>query len=70
MQLDKDQINDTMFFFSQAERKMTDKTNNIYTNRLEFELADKQCQQALCYARIYKDKEEEKTGLMCETLKI
>jgi tetratricopeptide (TPR) repeat protein len=63
--LDKDQINDTLFFFSQAERNMA----NIYTNSSQFNLAENHCQQALIFAKLYEGEEEDKTDLLCKALR-
>jgi tetratricopeptide (TPR) repeat protein len=62
--LDEDQINNTLAYFSQAERNM----GAIYKRRNEFNLAEDYCQQALTYARLFEGEEEVKTGLLCSAL--
>jgi hypothetical protein len=62
--LDKDQINHTLFYFSQTENNIA----RIYNRRNQFDRAKNHCQQALFYARIYEGKEEEKTDLLWKAL--
>jgi tetratricopeptide (TPR) repeat protein len=62
--LDEDQINHTLVYFTQTERKM----GAIYKRRNEFNLAEDYCQRALTYARLYEGEEETKTGLLYSAL--
>ena len=63
--LDKDQINYTLFYFSQTERNM----GSICVGRSQFDLAENHCQQALIFAKLYEGKEELKTDLLCKALR-
>jgi tetratricopeptide (TPR) repeat protein len=58
--LDKNQINKTLFYFSQTERNM----GAIYKNRIEFVLAERHFQRALSFARLYEGEEDEKTDIL------
>jgi tetratricopeptide (TPR) repeat protein len=62
--LDEDQINFTVNYFAQTERKM----GAIYKRRNKFNLAEDHCQRALTYARLFEGKEETKTALLCAAL--
>jgi tetratricopeptide (TPR) repeat protein len=64
--LDKDQINHTLFHFSQTERNM----GLSYIRRNQFDLAENHCQQALIFAKLYEGKEELKTYLVYEALRV
>jgi tetratricopeptide (TPR) repeat protein len=58
--LDKDQINDTLLYFSQVERNMAE----ICIGRNQDDRAENHCQQALFYAKLFEGKEEDKTELV------
>jgi tetratricopeptide (TPR) repeat protein len=64
--LDKDQINHTLFHFLQTERNM----GLSYIRRNQFDLAENHCQQALIFAKLYEGKEELKTYLVYEALRV
>jgi hypothetical protein len=59
--LEKDQINDTVLYFSRVERIIA----GIYTRRSQFDRAENHRQQALIFAKLYEGKEEQKTDLVC-----
>jgi tetratricopeptide (TPR) repeat protein len=62
--LDKDQINRTLFHFSQTEWNIA----RVYIRRSQFDRAENHCQQALIFAKLYEGKEELKTDLVCKAL--
>jgi tetratricopeptide (TPR) repeat protein len=62
--LEEDQINNTLAYFTRAERNM----GAIYKRRNEFNVAEGYCQRALTYARLFEGEEEVKTGLLYDTL--
>jgi tetratricopeptide (TPR) repeat protein len=64
--LDKDQISVILLYLSQTERNIA----NICTRRNQFDLSENHCQQALMFAKLYEGKEELKTVLLYEALRI